>query len=222
MVNTRTNSSSDPQPPPVPANLAEVLAQQTKILRLIVAGQQNQQQQGHRQHHPNVATYSDFLATQPPLFNKAEEPLDADAWIHTIESKFPLLTAQCSEENKARFAAQQLRGPARLWWDNLVASLPANAVIAWDEFKAAFRAHHIPDGLLERKLNEFLALKQGDRSVLQYAQQFNHLSQYASYHVDTDQKKQACFRRGLSPKLKDRLAVVRPVSYNELVNLAIS
>jgi hypothetical protein len=59
-----------------------------------------------------VANYQDFLSTQPPLFHKADEPLDADAWLRTIESKFALLSATCSDENKALFAAQQLRGTA--------------------------------------------------------------------------------------------------------------
>jgi hypothetical protein len=33
-------------------------------------------------------------------------------------------------------------------------------VISWEEFQNAFRAHHIPEGLMERKLNQFLALTQ--------------------------------------------------------------
>ena len=48
---------------------------------------------------------------------------------------------------------------------------------------------------------EFLALKQGSNTVLQYAQTFNQLSQYGEFHVDTDEKKYDCFRRGLSTKL---------------------
>jgi hypothetical protein len=72
----------------------------------------------------------------------------------------------CSEANKARFAAQQLRGTARIWWDNYFAMLSADHVVTWDEFKNAFRAHHILEGLMERKLNESLALTQGTRTVL--------------------------------------------------------
>jgi hypothetical protein len=68
----------------------------------------------------------------------------------------------------------------------------------------------------------FLALTQGNRTVLQYAQAFNDLCQYAGYHVDTDEKKRDRFRRGLSTKLHDRLNTVRANSYNELVNMAIS
>jgi hypothetical protein len=49
---------------------------------------------------------------------------------------------------------------------------------------------------MDRKLNEFLALTQGNRTVLQYAQAFNDLCQYAGYHADTDEKKRDRFRRG--------------------------
>jgi hypothetical protein len=62
----------------------------------------------------------------------------------------------------------------------------------------------------------------GNRTVLQYAQAFNDLCQYAGYHADTDEKKRDRFRRGLSTKLRDRLNTVRANSYNELVNMAIS
>jgi lipase chaperone LimK len=75
-------------------------------------GQYHHQSRGHDE-HPS-ANYQDFLNTQPPLFQKADEPLDADAWLRTIESKFALLSTPCSDENKALFAAQQLRGTARI------------------------------------------------------------------------------------------------------------
>ena len=161
------------------------------------------------------------MGTQPPLFTQIEDPLDADAWLHTMESKFALLVGDCSEANMAKFAAQQLRGPAQLWWKNYTVLLQDNHVVTWTNFHTAFRAHHIPKGLMGWKLNEFLALTQGSRIVSEYAHLFNNLSQYASYHMDSDPKKQDRFRRGLSTKLKDHLALVRPSSYNDLVNMAI-
>ena len=100
--------------------------------------------------------------------------------------------------------------------------LPADHVVTWEEFRTAFRAHHIPEGLLERKLNEFLALTQGNRTVLQYAQVFNYLCQYVGHHADSDAKKQDRFRRGLNTKLKEHLNLVRPNNFNELVNMAIT
>jgi hypothetical protein len=53
---------------------------------------------------------------------------------------------------------------------------PDDREVEWREFKAAFRGHHIPDEIMDRKLNEFLALTQGNRTVLQYAQAFNDLA----------------------------------------------
>jgi hypothetical protein len=100
--------------------------------------------------------------------------------------------------------------------------LPADHIVTWDEFKTAFRGHHIPEGLMKRKLNEFLALTQGTRTVLQYAQAFNNLYQYAGYHADTDAKKRDRFRRGLNTKLKEHLNLIKVDTYNELVNLALT
>jgi hypothetical protein len=148
--------------------------------------------------------------------------LDADAWLRIIESKFALLTIPCADSNKAHFAAQQLHGAARIWWDNYYAMQTDGHVISWEEFCKAFRAHHIPEGLVERKQNEFLALTQGTRTVLQYAQAFNHLCQYAGYHADSDAKKQDRFRRGLDTKLKEHLNLVKANTFSELVNMALT
>jgi hypothetical protein len=100
------------------------------------------------------------------LFTKAEDPLDADVWLRVVESKFPLLTGACPDDAKTRFAAEQLRGLARTWWDHFHAVLTADHVVTWEEFKTAFRGHHILAEILDRKLNEFLALTQGTRTVL--------------------------------------------------------
>jgi hypothetical protein len=145
-----------------------------------------------------------------------------DVWLRVVESNLPLLSGVCSYVTKVRFATQQLRGPARTWWDHFLAMQLVDHEVEWREFKAAFRGHHIPAGIMDHKLNEFLALTQGNRTVLQYAQAFNDLCQYAGYHTDTDEKKRDKFRRGLSTKLRDRLNTVKANSYNELVNMAIS
>jgi hypothetical protein len=100
--------------------------------------------------------------------------------------------------------------------------LPADHEVTWEEFKTAFRRHHIPVGILDRKLNMFLALTQGTCNVLQYAQAFNDLCQYVGYHADSDEKKRDRFYRGLNTKLCECLNTVWADSFNELVNLAIS
>jgi hypothetical protein len=130
-----------PPPPPPPPTLQELMAQQNEILRQLAQRQPPPQHYGGGDHqrHPAAATYQEFLSTQPPLFTRAEDPLDADVWLRVVESKFPLLHGVCSEVTKVRFATQQLRGPARTWWDHYLAMQPADHEVEWREFKAAFR-----------------------------------------------------------------------------------
>jgi hypothetical protein len=68
---------------------------------------------GHRQypHHQDMdSSYSDFLASHPPLFSEPSDPLEADNWLRTTEPKFGLL--HIIEKQNTLYAAQQLRGSA--------------------------------------------------------------------------------------------------------------
>ena len=72
------------------------------------------------------------------------------------------------------------------------------------------------------KLEEFLTLKQGDGSIMQYVGRFNHLSQYALDHVNTDWKKKGCFMRGFNTKIQTMMTTCPNTSYHEAVNFAIA
>jgi hypothetical protein len=101
------------------------------------------------------SSYVEFLATQPPTFTEASEPLEADHWLCTIDSKFDLLN--CTENQKTLFAAQQLLGDARAWWASFTANRPANQV-QWAEFCEAFRAQYILASIMKGKHKEFMDL----------------------------------------------------------------
>jgi 4-diphosphocytidyl-2C-methyl-D-erythritol kinase len=68
---------------------------------------------------------------------------------------------------------------------------------------------------------EFLDLEQGNHTVYDYAHQFNTLTQYGSYHVDTDEKKANLFRNGLTIQWQDHLIQSLNLSYNDLASVAI-
>ena len=134
-----------PNPPPIPPTLAEAIAalanattDNTRFLREM-AGNQFQQQGGRAYlQGPHETSYLDFSETRPPLFVKAEDPLEADEWVRVIEQKFGLI--RCTETQKPLFAAKQLRGPASTWWGNYVATQLAGHQVTWDEFKLVFRS----------------------------------------------------------------------------------
>ena len=85
--------------------------------------------------------------------------------------------------------------------------------VTWQEFTTTFYQYYIPTGLLNRKLSEFLELKQGNMIVMEYVNKFNHLARYARNHVDTDEKKMDHFNRGLSWILQEKLytGAIRPL-----------
>jgi hypothetical protein len=142
-----------------------------------MAGNQIHQQGGRGQNQaPRDTTYMEFSETRPPVYVKIEEPPEADEWIRVMEQKFGLI--RCTETQKPLFATQQLRGPTSTWWANFVAIQSEGHPITWAEFKQAFREHYILDGILQMKLEEFVHLKQGGDSVMQYLAKFNNLSQY--------------------------------------------
>ena len=64
---------------------------------------------GQNQHQgpkPNqYSDFKDFLDTKPPIFKEAEEPLQADEWLNTIEQKFCLL--RVTEHMKVEYASHQ-------------------------------------------------------------------------------------------------------------------
>jgi hypothetical protein len=97
-VGTSRGGEETPNPPPVPPTLAEAIvalvnatADNTCFLREL-AGNQFQQHGGRGQPQgPRDTTYLEFSETRPPLFVKAEEPLEADEWVWVMEQKFRLI-----------------------------------------------------------------------------------------------------------------------------------
>jgi hypothetical protein len=224
---TSRGGDDNPNPPPVPPTLAEAIAtlvnataDNTRFLREMAGNQFQQHRRRGQPQGPRDTSYIEFSETRPPLFVKAEEPLEDDEWVRVMEQKYGLI--RCTEIHKPLFAAQQLRGPARTWWANFSAIQPVGHQVTWEEFKLAFREHYVPEGVLQMKLEEFICLKQGGDSMMQYLNKFNHLSQYAIDQVDTDLKKKNCFMRGLNDRLQRKMATCLDLTYSRSVSTTLS
>ena len=98
MTRTRTGASTSqggndddlPQPPPPSVNefFTQFLGSQRtmeEMLRLIAQNTARAHQQNQRLEPNQYSTFKDFLETKPPIFKEAEEPLQADEWLNTIE-----------------------------------------------------------------------------------------------------------------------------------------
>jgi hypothetical protein len=98
--------NAPPPPPHPPVSLEQLLATQNELMTLLI---QNEARRGaERPQHPRYqdmnTSYSEFLVTHPPLFSGGKDPLEADDWLRTTESKFSLLN--CTEYQKTLYAAQ--------------------------------------------------------------------------------------------------------------------
>jgi hypothetical protein len=58
--------------------------------------------------------------------------------------------------------------------------------------------------------------------MMKYLNKFNHLSQYAIDHVDTDLKKKNCFMRGLNDRLQRKMATCLDLTYSRVVSIALA
>ena len=71
------------------------------------------------------------------------------------------------------------------------------------------------------KKREFRNLRQGNRTVAQYVDEFSKLSRYAPNDVATDAAKQEKFMEGLNDEMSMQLMVETFNNYQELVDKAL-
>jgi hypothetical protein len=100
-----------PAPPPLPLDLAQVLANQTRLIEVLTRNLENQWPNGGRPQD----RMADFLRLKPPTFAGSSNPLDADDWMRTIKRKLEAIG--CPENQRVQLAAHQLSGMALAWWD---------------------------------------------------------------------------------------------------------
>jgi hypothetical protein len=75
--------------------------------------------------------------------------MDTDDWLKFVEKK--LQVVQCNNREKVLLASHQLSGTTVDWWDAYVEAHKEPESINWPELRAAFRAHHVPQGVIKLK-----------------------------------------------------------------------
>ncbi|KAK1660428.1 hypothetical protein QYE76_048587 [Lolium multiflorum] len=174
--------------------------------------------QGHGNHDHPGSKLKNFQNTNPPVFSKTEEPLDADDWLQTMENN--LEVAGVEENEKVLFATHYLAGPARAWWTSARA-LNAGQMMTWADFKLKFSKYHVPPGLIKKMRDEFRELKQGRMSVVEYRDRFLTLSRYAPDETDTTEKRKERFLNGLHDEMQTVLVNIPFADLEALVDSAI-
>jgi hypothetical protein len=196
------------------ANLATV-----QHLAQIATTNNNNNNNGGNGDEESRTKLRDFQNSNPPTFTKSTEPLDADDWLQTIESKLEYAGVGANE--KVLYATHFLAGAAGAWWENVRAMQPEGQVMTWDAFKTKFCKAHIPSGLIKIMRDKFLNLKQGGMSVTEYLDKFTTWGTYAPNDIDTDEKKRERFLNGLQEELQTYLVAVHYPDLEAMVDAAI-
>src|SRR3954465_11961431 len=198
-----------------PPELTQLIQQQNALMQMLI---QNQNNNNNPPPPPPVDNLTRFLRLNPPVFSSSTEPIVADDWLRKIGRE--LTTAGCTDAEKVRFAAHQLDGPAASWWENYTTTFPI-ANVTWDQFQQAFRTAHVSTGAMSMKKHEFRNLRQGNRTVGHYVDEFSKLARYALDDVATDAAKQEKFMEGLNDEMSIQLMVATFTNYQELVDRAL-
>ena len=144
-----------------------------------------------------------FRAHHPPTFRGGGDPMVADHWFMQIEKVLEAMKIN-SDATRIRLAAFQLEGEAQVWWKWARTSRDLEAM-TWAKFQELFMGKYFPETARHAKAQEFLELKQGATTVMDYMARFTELARFADDYVATDVAKVRRFESGLKLSIRGRI-----------------
>ena len=126
-----------------------------------------------------------------------------------------------SDATRIRLAAFQLEGEAQVWWNWARTSRDLEAM-TWAEFQELFMGKYFPDTARHAKAQEFLELKQGAMTVMDYVARFTKLARFANDYVATYMAKVRRFENGLKLSIRVRIIGLRLQDMNFMVGKALT
>ena len=148
-----------------------------------------------------------FRAHHPPTFTGGGDPMVADRWFMQVEKVLEAMKIT-SNTTRIRLAVFQLEGEAQVWWNWAKTSRDLEAM-TWAEFQELFMGKYFPDTARHAKAQEFLELKQGTMTVMDYVARFTELSRFVDDYVTTDMAKVRRFENGLKLSIRARIVGLR-------------
>ena len=127
----------------------------------------------------------------------------ADHWFQKGE-KFLESMEITSDATRTRLAAFKLEGESQVWWDWAKTSRDLEAM-TWGDFRELFMRKFFPASARHAKAREFLELRQGAMTVMEYVAKFTELARFADDYVATDMAKVRKFKDGLKLSIRGKI-----------------
>ena len=109
-----------------------------------------------------------------------------------------------SDATRIRLTTFKLEGESQVWWDWVKTSRDLEAM-TWAEFHEFFMRKYFSATARHAKAREFLELKQGTMTVMEYMTKFTELARFADDYMATDMAKVSKFEDGLKLSIRGKI-----------------
>ena len=132
-----------------------------------------------------------------PQYDGAADPVRFEDWLSHKEKLLEVIN--CPKNMKVKLVSFYLAGPAEMWWRTVKVTMTTTT---WEDFRKTLREQFYPLSLERKKENEFLHLRQGHMTLIEYSSKFNELSRFATDIVSTEKVRASRFFKGLNLKIQ--------------------
>ena len=143
-----------------------------------------------------------FIEHHPPTFTGGGDPVVADHWFRQVERILEVMKIT-SDITRIRLATFRVEGESQIWWDWVRVSRDLE-MMTWGEFRELFMDKFFPASARHAKAREFLGLKQGNMTMLEYVAKFTELARFGDDYVATDMAKVRKFEDGLKLSIRGK------------------
>ena len=144
----------------------------------------------------------------------------ADHWFMQVEKVLQAMEIT-SSTTRIRLAVFQLKGEAQVWWKWEKTSRDLE-VMPWAKFQELFMCKNFSDTTRHAKAQEFLELKQGTMTMMEYVARFTDLARFADDYVTIDMAKVRRFENGLKLSIWSRIVGLRLRDMDSMVGTALT
>ena len=112
---------------------------------------------------------------------------------------------ECLDRFKVALTTYQFEGEAEYWWGTIKPKR-GRKPHDWTRLRELMDQKYYPKDVQGVKEQEILGLKQGNRSVMEYASKFNELIRFAPHQLSMEEIRMEHFEQGLKGNIKSMIA----------------
>ncbi|XP_073024338.1 uncharacterized protein [Primulina eburnea] len=114
--------------------------------------------------------YERFRKMKPEDFHGTTDPFVVEGCIRSLEVIFRYMDMM--DDDRVRCTIYLLKGDSSLWWEGVERGVNI-ATLTWEEFKRVFYDKYFTSDVRSRLKREFMSLRQGDWSVVEFVPKFD-------------------------------------------------